>query len=111
MILFRIEKVQLDVDIEETNNGHRHKLLLHDFKTFFFSICTICVFILFQCAPGVEYLLHSYPNYVSVESLPLTSLDQKVKQNVVNGEIRWCGHENKVVFQMKVRKQSLPSVD
>lgn len=30
-------------------------------------------------SPAVEYLLHSYPNYVRVEELPLDTLDDKVR--------------------------------
>lgn len=36
----------------------------------------------FQLAPAVEYLLHSYPEFVSVESIPLETLDQKVCLNI-----------------------------
>lgn len=33
-----------------------------------------------QVAPAVEYLIHSYPKYVTVESLPLPSIDQRVSR-------------------------------
>ncbi|XP_022332243.2 ribosomal oxygenase 1-like [Crassostrea virginica] len=31
-----------------------------------------------EVAPAVEYLIHSYPKYVTVESLPLPSIDQRI---------------------------------
>ena len=34
---------------------------------------------LFQMAPAVEYLLHSYPEYVTVDSFPMENVEEKVK--------------------------------
>ena len=31
-----------------------------------------------QVAPGVEFLLHSYPEFVTIESLPLDNLEDRV---------------------------------
>ena len=33
---------------------------------------------LFQMAPAVEYLLHSYPDYVTVDSFPMDNVEEKV---------------------------------
>ena len=30
-------------------------------------------------APAVEYLLHSYPEYVTVDSFPMENVEEKVK--------------------------------
>ena len=34
--------------------------------------------ILLQLAPGVEYLLHAYPEYVTIDSLPLDDESSRV---------------------------------
>ena len=40
-----------------------------------------------QVAPAVEYLIHSYPKYVTVESLPLPSIDQRVSEESLSFNI------------------------
>ncbi len=42
------------------------------------SLISNCCFVL-QMAPAVEYLLHSYPDYVTVDSLPMNNVDDKVQ--------------------------------
>ena len=33
---------------------------------------------IFQMAPAVEYLLHTYPEYVTVDSFPMDNVEEKV---------------------------------
>lgn len=35
-----------------------------------------------QAGPAVEYLIHSYPEFVAIDSLPLTTLDEKVSSDL-----------------------------
>ena len=35
-------------------------------------------YFIFQTGPAVEYLIHSYPEFVTIDSLPLATLDEKV---------------------------------
>lgn len=39
--------------------------------------------LILQVGPAVEFLIHSYPKYVTVESLPLPSIDQRVSNPVL----------------------------
>lgn len=34
-----------------------------------------------QAAPAIEFLLKSYPNYVTVEELPMETIEEKVIYN------------------------------
>lgn len=45
--------------------------LYHEIEPTFIQISS-------EVAPAVEYLIHSYPKYVTVESLPLPSIDQRI---------------------------------
>ena len=42
---------------------------------------------MFQLAPGIEYLLMSYPAFVSVDSIPLATVEEKVLVTLENFNI------------------------
>lgn len=37
------------------------------------------VHLFFQMAPAVEHLLHTYPEYVTVDSFPMENVEEKVR--------------------------------
>jgi hypothetical protein len=49
-------------------------LLLHSLKFNFLSNY-ICIF---KAAPVIEFLIQSYPKYVTVEELPMNTIQEKV---------------------------------
>lgn len=42
-------------------------------------ILYLLFFTYFQLAPAVEFLIHNYPEYVTVDSLPSPTLDERVE--------------------------------
>ncbi len=51
-------------------------------------------------APAVEYLLHAYPQYVTIDSLPLETVQERVSitWRCVCGGIGWTAWHNMFIY-------------